>query len=815
MRTLRRQVQPPPIANNYRIDDMHRFAIVVPEATTNLATNPSFETNTTNWSAAGSASIARATTQQRHGAYGLAITMTSATGDGAAYGTATALSTTSGQPYSASIDVYAPTGMPLKVYFATTGGVQVGGAKQFKGTGRWQRIAITYNETSTTSRRVYVTKDASTMTGTVYLDGFQVENKTYDTTYCDGDQRGLIPNQSPPAYYWQGTPHASTSVRNGNTRAGGRVLPLTRYGFLLLAINGLGLAAPEIGVTEYAQIDGGQYQSTRKPSRTFQIAGRFDAHTPIELDRLWGGLASIVDRDGIGEDQRLILQYQKFDCDRAVSDVLAIPCAYAGGLDGAITSHVSEATTIAFTTYQGALVLAGDDGASLTVQATVASNNRIVQRSPTGVWSNVSTGLNGLVDAIVTGKDGRIYVGGTFTTAGGNSANRVAYWDPVAQTWNAMSTGLDAQVRALAVAPNGDIIAGGSFTGKVSRWNGSAWSTVGTVPGTTPIIYDVVVDQTGNIYAVGTDTGTNRPLAAVYNGAAWTSLTAAGSATAIITCATISRDNQLYVGGDFLTLDGTTLNRVARYSGTPNSWVALSTGMNSSVQDIDIGPDNRLYAVGLFTTAGGNSASYVAVWNGTSWTGLGAGETGTALSLIINQQTSELIVGSATGAWQFTGAAFVGLDLAITPTFLNMTYGNDLTLYIGHDTSGSLTTGAITTVTNDGTAHAYPVVRITGPSSGTADIQRMVNYTTNRAIYLDLTLNAGETATLIFTPDYLSFLSDFQANIASRILAGSNQADFFLAKGANAIGFYATSSTVTAVLSWTPAYTNLRDVIYT
>lgn len=812
MKTFRRQIRPPSIVSGYRIDDLHRLSVIVPESGTNLWINPSCETNTTGYTAVGGASIARSTTQQRYGAYSLAITMSSATGDGTYFGS-TAL--TSGTAYTSSIDVYAPAGMPLKLYFASTAAAQVGGVKQFKGTGRWQRIFVTYTETSSTSRRVYITKDASAMTGTVYVDGAQIEANTYPTTYIDGDQRGLVPNQSPPAYYWQGTPHASTSVRNGNTRAGGRAFPLSRYGFALLAMNGLGLATPEISVTEYAQLDGGEYQSTRKPSRTFQIAGRFDARTPIELDRLWGGLARVLDRDAIGEDQRLILQYQKYECDRAISDIVSIPCAYAGGLDGAMTSHMSEAATIALTTYQPALRLAGDSGTALTVQATVASNNRIIQRSPTGVWGNLSTGLNGLVDAIVTGKDGRIYVGGTFTTAGGSGANRVAYWDPVAQTWNAMSTGLDAQVRALAVAPNGDIIAGGSFTGKVSRWNGSAWSTVGTVPGTTPIIYDVVVDQTGNIYAVGTDTGTSRPLAAVWNGSAWTSLTAAGSATAIITCAVISRDNQLYVGGDFLTLDGTTLNRVARYGGTPNSWVALSTGMNSSVTDIEIGPDNRLYAVGLFTTAGGNAALYAAVWNGASWTNLGNGESGTASSIVINQQTSEIIVGSATGAWQFTGAAFVGLDLSISATNVYMTFGNDLTLYLGHDASGSLTTGATTTVTNNGTAYAYPTARITGPSSGTADIQRIVNYTTNRAIFLDLTMNAGEAATLILTPDHLSFLSDFQSNIASRILAGSNQADFFLAKGANAIGFYATSSTVTAVLYWTPTYTSLRDVTYT
>lgn len=810
MRTFRRQIQPPPLITGYRIDDIHQFAVVIPVERTNLVTNPSLETNTTGYTAVGG-SIARSTTQQRHGAYSLAVTPTSGAGDGVYYGT---VSLTSGTTYAYSLDIYATAGVPYTLYVATTGGVQVGGAKQFRGTGRWRRVWLLYTETSTTTRRLYLTKDASTSTDVLYLDGVQLEacaaGEAWPTTYIDGDQLGLIPNQSPPAYYWQGTPHASTSARSGQTRAGGRLLSLARSGFTLLAITGLGLTTPEVAITEYAQLDSGQYQRTRKPTRTFQIGGRFDARTPIHLDRLRGNLARVLDRDAAGDDQRMVLRYQAMTCDTPIGEELTIACVYAGGLEGAVTGHTGELATIAFMTTRAALLTAGDDGATLTVQASLASNNRAIQRSPTGVWSNLSTGLNGLVDAMVTGKDGRIYYGGTFTTPG----TRVAYWDPVAQTWNTMSTGLDAQVRALAVAPNGDIIAGGSFTGKVSRWNGSAWVTVGTVPGTTPIIYDVAVDQTGNIYAVGTDTGTNRPLAAVWNGSAWTSLTAAGSATAIITCAVISRDNQLYVGGDFLTLDGTTLNRVARYSGTPNSWVALGSGMNSSVTDTDIGPDNRLYAVGLFTTAGGNAALYAAVWNGTSWTNLGNGESGTASSIVVSSQTNEIIVGSATGAWQYTGAAFVALDLSISASNLYMAFGNDRTLYLGYDTAGTVTTGATTSVVNGGTAHAYPVVRLNGPSSGTADIQRIVNYTTGRAIYLDYTMNAGEIATLIFTPDQLSFLSDFQSSIASRILAGSHDGDFFLAKGTNAIGVYATSSTITAVMYWTPAYVHLSDAIY-
>jgi hypothetical protein len=99
-----------------------------------------------------------------------------------------------------------------------------------------------------------------------------------------------------------------------------------------------------------------------------------------------------------------------------------------------------------------------------------------------------------------------------------------------------------------------------------------------------------------------------------------------------------------------------------------------------------------------------------------------------------------------------------------------------------------------------------------GPSSGTARIWSIINYTTNRAIYLNLTLNVGEIATLIFTPDNLSFTSTFQGNIAKAVLPGSNTAEFYLQPGANVVNLLSASTTVVAVISFRPAYVSLDDV---
>jgi hypothetical protein len=807
----------PPIPTGYPLYARCPFGVIVPYARRNIVLNPSLETNTTGYTAVGS-SIARTTTEQHHGAYSLGITPTAATTDGAYYGT---VSLTSGITYAVSCKVKGMAGRPYKFSAATTGGVDLT-SYRFVATGRWQWIWLFWTEVSTTTRRIYLVKDNDANTGVFYWDGLQVEacgsEGVFVTTYIDGDQQGLVPNQSPPAYFWEGAPHASFSQRSGQTRAGGRVISFARFGFILTAIIGLGLVPPQHIANQYAQLDGANYDRTRKPPRQFTLSGRLNDADEFQLARQRGDFQDLFDRDLIAEQQPLMLCYQLVDCyDERVplSGSALIPALYAGGLDGNTNNLFAEEAATTFTQYLPFILGGTGRGASLTVQQSVASNNRAIQRSPAGLWSNLGTGFaNGAINAMATGKDGRIYFGGTFTVAGGSVGNRAAYWDPVTQTLNAMSTGLDNIVRALAVAPNGDIIAAGSFTGKVSRWNGSAWSTVGTVPGTTPIVYGLAVDSIGNIYAVGTDTGANLPWAAVYNGASWTQFVTSGSATAIINTVTIGLDGTtVHMGGDFLSLNGVaSLNRVATWNGSVIS--AMSSGMNSVVYDMDVGPNGIVYAVGFFTTASGNSAIGVAQWNGTIWTNVGSGVS-LAQTIRVDQHTGRLYAASAVTPYQFVGAAWVQLDVTIPGSpanFIRLAIGNDTTLYLGYDTTGTAVTGAITTISNPGTARSYPTLTITGPSSGTARIWQIVNTTTNRAIYFNYIINAGETATFIFDPANLSFTSDFQGNIAGTILSGSNEADFFIQPDNNVLSFFAAASTVTATLQWRPAYASLDDL---
>jgi hypothetical protein len=93
--------------------------------------------------------------------------------------------------------------------------------------------------------------------------------------------------------------------------------------------------------------------------------------------------------------------------------------------------------------------------------------------------------MNNTVLAIAPVPGGMV-AGGTFTAADGAPANRVARWNGSA--WSALGSGVDDEVHALMrLAPSGDIIAAGKFlnaggapASRIARWNGSAWSTLGS-----------------------------------------------------------------------------------------------------------------------------------------------------------------------------------------------------------------------------------------------------------------------------------------------------------------------------------------------
>lgn len=247
-------------------------------------------------------------------------------------------------------------------------------------------------------------------------------------------------------------------------------------------------------------------------------------------------------------------------------------------------------------------------------------------------WFPLGSGTDGYVNALTAFDDGggpAVYAGGSFTTAGGVSADYIAKWD--GSNWSALGSGFEGGVNALRVFDDGAgpaLYAGG---GHIDKWDGASWSSLGS--GINGVVITLTVFDDGDgpaMYAGGgfaTAGGVGVSHIAKWDGAAWSALESGTNRG--LSALTVFDDGDgpaIYAGGDFTTIGGVSANRIAMWNGS--SWIPLGSGTDGYVTTLtafDDGGGPALYAGGFFTDAGGVSANRVAKWNGTSWSALGSG----------------------------------------------------------------------------------------------------------------------------------------------------------------------------------------------
>ena len=239
-----------------------------------------------------------------------------------------------------------------------------------------------------------------------------------------------------------------------------------------------------------------------------------------------------------------------------------------------------------------------------------------------GSWNPLGGGV-GPVGSTVSATlsfGGKILVGGTFETAGGNPARGLAEWDPNQSKWSPVSnfawnSSFITSVEAL-VSSGSDLYVGGDFK-DVGRNNANDYVTRRSGTSFVPIGSKTVEPLNGKVETVvisGTD---------------------------------------VYVGGSFTNAGNTPgADYIAKWDGT--QWSALlsgTEGLNDTVYAIAL-QGNDVYVGGEFQNAGNNGdADFLARWDGSKWTGLLSGTDGVGVNdtvyTIAFSGTSQLFVGGA------------------------------------------------------------------------------------------------------------------------------------------------------------------------
>ena len=400
--------------------------------------------------------------------------------------------------------------------------------------------------------------------------------------------------------------------------------------------------------------------------------------------------------------------------------VSAAVCATAprAVADGNWDGQFGATSALGQGTYVQALASSGGNvyiGGSFSSAGGVAVNN-IAKWNGTS-WSTLGTGAGvpfDYVSAILV--DGaNVYVGGNFTTAGGVTVNNIAKWD--GSSWSALGSGVNHSVSALAMIGT-NLYVGGFFTtaggipaNNIARWDGSSWSALGTGVGEYSTgVFAFLVNGT-NLYVGGVFTtagGIPANNIARWDGSSWSAL---GSGVNNGVQALAMSGTNLYVGGEFTTAGGSAAQNIAIWDG--NNWSALAAEPDAYVTALTFNGTN-LFACGQFTHAGGLPVNYTAKWDGGNWSPLGSGLDNTAATLATD--SNFLYVGGnfvqaggnrsrGIARWGLTGSGGGGsstnqAQLSIRATVSSSSDTNGVTARIGDTLTYTLT------FANSGTATA-------------------------------------------------------------------------------------------------------------
>lgn len=169
-----------------------------------------------------------------------------------------------------------------------------------------------------------------------------------------------------------------------------------------------------------------------------------------------------------------------------------------------------------------------------------------------GTWTALGSGVSGGDVFALAIRGNKLWVGGTFTSAGGTGVNRIAVWNITSAPWEYLAS------------PN--------------------W-TSGTVN-------DIAFNGTGQAYVVGNLPGSSASHVHVYGTSGWLSGVPNASPGAL--CHAVASDRysgKVYVGGEFTTIGGSTFNYVARWNDFEPINIAdlgaLATGHYSSAYGIN------------------------------------------------------------------------------------------------------------------------------------------------------------------------------------------------------------------------------------
>jgi uncharacterized delta-60 repeat protein len=246
-----------------------------------------------------------------------------------------------------------------------------------------------------------------------------------------------------------------------------------------------------------------------------------------------------------------------------------------------------------------------------------------------------NAGANGTVWALAVQPDGKILVGGAFTTLGGGGTgttvrNRIGRLNPDGSLDASFDPGADNVVLALVLQPDGKVLVGGMFgalggggTGSptrrfVGRLNADGSLDDGFIPGANNTVWSMAVEPDGQVLLGGLFTALGGGGYGTTNRSHIGRLNSDGSLDSAFDPGTdhevyalaVQTDGKIVVGGAFTTIGGggtgtSTRSRIGRLNADGSADATFNPGADVTVWALIVGPDQKILVGGEFNALGG------------------------------------------------------------------------------------------------------------------------------------------------------------------------------------------------------------------
>ncbi len=261
------------------------------------------------------------------------------------------------------------------------------------------------------------------------------------------------------------------------------------------------------------------------------------------------------------------------------------------------------------------------------------SRNGIVRLNADGSLDSSfdpGTGFNGNVNTILVQDDGKVMAGGSFSSINGTARSSIARLNANGSLDNSFNPGtgfnaptgpMSLPVQSIALQADGKVVVGGAFTSYngISRngvvrlhTEGSLDETFNTGTSFNSAVSSVALQEDGKLVVGGAFIGFSSMLRQgvvrlLANGIPDITFNPFSGFDSVVQAIDLQNDGKLVVGGNFSHFNGIARNRIARLNpnGSLDELFNPGSGFNGLVLDVALQRDGKLLVAGSFTDFNG------------------------------------------------------------------------------------------------------------------------------------------------------------------------------------------------------------------